>query len=91
MTDDILERANKLNKEIAQLECFIRYAKNCWIHLSFFEKLKRGKPLIHHKGYGAFKGGMYELPDELSERILDVMEKYLEEQREKYKQLGQGE
>ena len=88
MTDDTLKKANELKREIDGLNFFIQYAEMCWSHLSFLERLKKGKPLISYKGYGAFSGGVYEIPDDLSKKILELMKQYKDEKWEEYRNLN---
>lgn len=88
MTDDTLNKANEIKNEIRELEHFIHYAQLTWTHLSFLEKLRNRKAILHHKGYGAFSGGDYELSEELSEKIMDVLEQHLEKLREDYRELN---
>lgn len=85
MTDETLEKANKLKDEISKLEWFIKYAEMCWSHLSFTDRIKRR--YIKHRGYGVFAGEEYQLSNELSKKILVVMKEHLEELQEQYKQI----
>lgn len=88
MTDDVLNKANELKEEINKLDHFIRYANLTWRRLSIFKKLRKGKAVLHHKGYGAFGGGDYEMPEELCEKVICLLEKHLEELWEEYKKLN---
>lgn len=88
MTDETLKKAVDLKDEIIKLETFIRHATLTWKQLSFLEKLRNGKVVLRHKGYGAWSSGDYELSKELSEKVLDVLEQHLEKLREDYRGLN---
>lgn len=86
MTDEILKKANELKNEIKKLEDFQYYFQKTW---------KKGKLSLIPKhsfkfgflGHGVFDGQEILANEELSNRMYDLIEDYISELKEEYKNL----
>lgn len=82
MTEDGLIKANKLNKEIEELELFICSAERIWTG----KIIKRDtKYIFKANGYGAFNDVDYNMNTEMKNKVLDVLREHLKDLK---RQLG---
>lgn len=72
MTDKDLIKANKLKKEIDELELFIWEAERVWTG-----KIIKTKYIFKSNGYGAFGSAEFNMNTAIKDRVLDVLRTYL--------------
>lgn len=79
MTNEQLERANHLKKDIKELENFIWHAERIWTG----KIIKRDtKYIFKANGYGCFEDTEYELSTSMKNRMLDILRDHLKEMQE---------
>lgn len=79
MTDEQLEKANYLKKDIRKLESFIWHAERIWTG----KIIKRDtKYIFKANGYGCFEDKEYDLSTTMKDKLLDVLRNHLKEMQE---------
>lgn len=77
MTREELIRANKINREIIQLEKFIDTASNVWtgklISRNIIETKHLGKFIFKSSSYGTISSAEYEMDTETKNDVLHVL------------------
>ena len=82
MTDDILQKANQLTREISDLESFLLYSKSCW-HIRFFKK----KIMCTVSDYMK-ETRLYELTKNQRLKFIAMLEEELVEKKKQLEQLN---
>jgi len=84
MTDENLNRANQLKKEIQELESFIWRAGKVWTG----KIIKRDtKYIFKSNGYGAFNDSEFNMNTKIKDKVLDVLSYYLADLKEELKNI----
>jgi hypothetical protein len=79
MKNEDLTLANRLNKEIRELDLFIFNAERVWTG----KVIKReSKYIFKTNPYGAFSSEEFEMNTTIKNRVLDVLKEYLKELKE---------
>ena len=83
MTREELARANKINREIIQLEKFIDTASNVWtgklISRNIIETKHLGKFIFRSSPYGIISSAEYEMDTKTKNNVLQVLRDKLKE------------
>jgi hypothetical protein len=84
MTDENLDRANELKKEIRELECFIQGARMLWTGKIIKQDTKY---IFKANGYGAIKSKEFNMNTKIKNKVLDVLSDYLEDLKQELKDI----
>jgi len=76
MTNDELEEANKIKKEIKELEFFIWKAEHVWTGKII---KKDTKYIFKANAYGGLESAEYNMNTEMKDKVLDVLRDRLKE------------
>ena len=90
MTREELIRANKINKEIEELENYIYKASMVWtgkfIATNYIETKHLGKFIFRSSSYGTVEESQYDLDNEMKNEVLQVLRDRV---TKLYKELGE--
>ncbi|MEK3995475.1 hypothetical protein MKY29_12040 [Psychrobacillus sp. FSL K6-2365] len=84
MTDNELERANKLKLEIKELESFLFSAERVWTGKIVKQT---SKFLIKSNPYGVFNEAEYNMNTEMKNKVLDVLKERLTDLKNQLKSI----
>lgn len=87
MTNEELEKANKLEKQIHELDLFLMVARKVWKG-SLVIKKHAPKLFFKAHGYGCFESQEFELNTELKNTVIKVLEDKLEELKKEFEDIG---